>query len=110
MKEEGDEGNELVPAGSCNPVSTRRKPRSASRIQSRNECTRVLLDLHMYGRYIAHDDVTLIYMDDALHRFRTVKYDFLLGRAGRKEKAKAIPLRMELVKKRKVDKETNAAT
>jgi len=33
---EGDEGNEPVPAWSCNPVSARWKPRSASHIQLRN--------------------------------------------------------------------------
>jgi len=33
---EGDEGNESVPVWSCNPDSMRRKPRSASRIQSHN--------------------------------------------------------------------------
>jgi len=36
MEWEGDERNEPVPAWSCNPVSTSRKPRSASRIQSHN--------------------------------------------------------------------------
>jgi len=36
MEGEGDEGNEPVPACSCNPVSMRRKPRSSWHIQSRN--------------------------------------------------------------------------
>ena len=36
MQWEGDEGNELVPAWSCNPVSTRRKARPASHIHLRN--------------------------------------------------------------------------
>jgi hypothetical protein len=36
MEWEGDERNEPVHATRCNSVSTRRKPRSASRIQSRN--------------------------------------------------------------------------
>jgi len=36
MEWEGDERNEQVLAWSCNPVSMRRKPRSASHIQSRN--------------------------------------------------------------------------
>jgi hypothetical protein len=35
---------------------------------------------------------------------------FLLGRAGKKAKAKANALRTELMKKRKVDGETNAET
>jgi len=36
MEWKGDEGNEQVLAWSCNPVSTRRKPRLASHIQSHN--------------------------------------------------------------------------
>ena len=47
---------------------------------------------------------------DALHCFHTCKDVFLLGWAGKKAKAKANALRTELVKKRKVDKETNAET
>ena len=49
-------------------------------------------------------------MQDTLHRFHTLKDIFLLGRAGKKAKAKANALRTELVKKRKVDEETNAET
>jgi hypothetical protein len=49
-------------------------------------------------------------MEDALHRFHTFKDVFLLGQAGKKAKAKANALRTELVKKRKVDEETNAET
>jgi len=49
-------------------------------------------------------------MEDALHRFHTYKDVFLFGRAGKEGKAKANALRTELVKKRKVDKETNAET
>jgi len=74
------------------------------------ECTRALLEFYMYARYKSHDDATLSYMEDSLHRFHTFKDVFLLGRAGKKEKAKANALRMELVKKRKVDEETNAET
>jgi hypothetical protein len=47
-------------------------------------------------------------MEDALRHFPTFKDVFLLGQAGQKAKTKANALRMELVKKRKVDKETNA--
>jgi hypothetical protein len=47
-------------------------------------------------------------MEDALRRFQTFKDVFLLGRASKKAKAQANTLRMELVKKRVVDKETNA--
>jgi hypothetical protein len=49
-------------------------------------------------------------MEDALHRFHTFKDVFLLLRAGKKAQAKANALRTELVKKRKVDYETNAET
>jgi len=49
-------------------------------------------------------------MEDALHRFHTFNNVFLLRRAGKKVKAKANTLRTELVKKRKVDEETNAET
>jgi hypothetical protein len=47
-------------------------------------------------------------MEDALHRFHTFNDVFLLGRAGKKGKAKANALIMESVKKRKVDEEKNA--
>jgi len=49
-------------------------------------------------------------MEDTLHRFHTFKDVFLLGQSGKKAKANANALRMELVKKRKVDEETNAGT
>ena len=64
----------------------------------------------MYARYKSHDDATLNNMEDALDRFDTFKDVFLLGRAGQVAKAKANALRTELVKKQKVDKETNAET
>jgi len=74
------------------------------------ECTRALLEFYRYARYISHDDATSSYMEDALHCFHTFKDVFLLGRAGKKAKAKANALGTELVKKRKVDEETNAET
>jgi len=74
------------------------------------ECTRALLEFYIYARYKSHDDTTLSYMEDALCRFHTFKDVFLLGRAGKKAKAKANALRTELVKNRKVDEETNAQT
>jgi hypothetical protein len=61
----------------------------------------------MYARYLSHNDSTLSYMGEALHCFHTFKDVFLLGRAGTKAKAKDNALRTELVKKRKVDEETN---
>jgi len=64
----------------------------------------------MYAQYKSHDDATLSYMEDAMHRFHIFKDVFLLGRAGNKVKAKAIALRTELVKKRKVDEEIDAKT
>jgi len=72
------------------------------------ECTRALLEFYMYAPYISHDDATLSYMEDALHRFHSFKDVFLLGQAGKKAKAKGNALRTELMKKRKVDEETNA--
>jgi len=73
-------------------------------------CTRALLEFCMYAQYKSHDDATLSYMEDALHCFHTFKDGFLLGRAGKQAKAKANALRTELIKKRKVDEETNAGT
>jgi hypothetical protein len=64
----------------------------------------------MYAQYTSHGDATLSYMEDALHSFHTFTDSLLLGRAAKKAKAKANALRTELVKKRKVDKETNAET
>jgi len=64
----------------------------------------------MYAQHKSHNDSTLSYMEDALRHFHTFKDVFLIGRAGKKAKAKANALRMELVKKRKVDEETNAET
>jgi len=49
-------------------------------------------------------------MEDTLHRVHTFKDVFLLGRAGKKAKAKANALRTELGKKWKVDEEPNAET
>jgi hypothetical protein len=49
-------------------------------------------------------------MEEAFHRFQTFNDVFLLGRAAKKAKAKANALSTELVKKRKVDEETNAET
>jgi hypothetical protein len=64
----------------------------------------------MPARDISHNDTTLSYTEDALHRFHTFEDVFLLGRAGQKAKAKANALRTELVKKRKVDEKRNAET
>jgi len=74
------------------------------------ECTWALLEFYMYAPYKSHDDATLSYMEDALRRFHTLNNVSLLGRAGKTAKAKANALRTELVKKRKVDKETNTET
>jgi hypothetical protein len=74
------------------------------------EWTPALLEFYMYARYKSHDDATLSYMEDTLHCFHTFKDVFLLGRAGKMVKAKANGLRTELVKKRKVDEESNAET
>jgi len=74
------------------------------------ECAQALLEFYMYGRYKSHDDATLSYMEDALHRFHTFKEGFSLRGDSKKAKAKANAQRTELVKKRKVDEETNAET
>jgi len=63
------------------------------------ECTRPLLEFNIYAQYKSHDDATLSYLEDALHRFHTFKDVFLLGRASKKAKIKANPLRTELVKR-----------
>ena len=73
-------------------------------------CTRALLEIYMFAQYKSHDDGTLSYMEDASHRVHTFKDVSLLERAGKKAKAKANPLRTELVKKRKKDEKTNAET
>ena len=49
-------------------------------------------------------------MEHALRCFHSFNDVFLLWQAGKQSKAKANALRMELVKKRKVDNETNAET
>jgi hypothetical protein len=72
------------------------------------EFTRALFEFYMDARYMSLNDATLSYIQDALHRVNTFKDVFLLGREGRKGKARANALRTELVKKRNVDEETNA--
>jgi hypothetical protein len=72
-------------------------------------CTQALSECYMYAQQKSHDDATLSYMGDALSQFHTFQDVFLLGRAGKKAKAKSNALRTELVKNRKVDEETNAA-
>jgi hypothetical protein len=47
-------------------------------------------------------------MEDTLHHFQTGSDVILLGRTGKKAKAQGNALRMELVKNRKLDEETNA--
>jgi len=74
------------------------------------ECTQALLEFYMYARYKSHNDVTLSYLEDALRCFHTFKDVFLLRQTSKKPKAKANAPRTQLIKKRKVDKETNAET
>jgi len=62
------------------------------------ECTQGLLEFYMYARYKSHDDATLSYMEDTLHCFHAFKDVCLLGRAGKKPKAKANAPRTELMK------------
>jgi hypothetical protein len=61
--------------------------------------TWALLEIYMYAPYRSHNDATLGYMEDPLRRFDIFKDEFLLGRAGKKVKAKANVLRTELMKK-----------
>jgi len=75
-----------------------------------NECTWALFEFCMYVWYKSHDDVTLSYMEAALRHFYTFKDVFLLRWASRKRKATANALRLKLVKKWKVDEETNTET
>jgi hypothetical protein len=62
----------------------------------------------MYVQYKSHNDATLIYMDNTLSHYRTLKMVFLIWRADHKAKTKANAMRTELVKKQQVDNETNA--
>jgi len=71
------------------------------------ECPRAVLELYMYARYKSYDNATMSCMEDTLHRFHTFKDFYLLGRAGKKAKAKGNALRTKVVKKRKVDNKTN---
>jgi hypothetical protein len=72
------------------------------------ECTRALLEFYMYSRYKSHDEDTISYLEDALRRFHATKDVFLVGRVGKKAKAKATALRSELVKKRKAEEELHS--
>jgi hypothetical protein len=49
-------------------------------------------------------------LEDALHRFHTIKDIVLLGRACKSPTAEANTQRKQLLKKRKVDEETNGDT
>jgi hypothetical protein len=69
-----------------------------------------LLEFYIYAPYESHDDATLSYIEDALHSVHIFKDIFLLGRASKKVKAKANALGTELMKKQKVDEDTNAET
>jgi hypothetical protein len=64
----------------------------------------------MYARYKSHDDATFSYMADSLCCFHTFKDGILLRPARKKAKATANAPRTELVKKQKVDEETNSET
>jgi len=61
-------------------------------------CRWALLEFYMYAQYTSHNDATLSYTEDALRHFHTFKVVFLLGRAGKKAKAKANAVRTELMK------------
>jgi len=83
-------------------------PTQRPKCNDASECTQALLEFYMYAPYKCHDDVALSCIEDFLRRFHTFKDGYLIGRGGTKAKAKANTLRMDHVKKRKVDEETNA--
>jgi len=64
----------------------------------------------MYAQYKSHNDETLSYMEDALNRFHNFNDVSLHGQAGKRAKARANALRMEVVKNQNLDEETNAET
>jgi hypothetical protein len=83
-------------------------PAQRSIFHSAVDCPWAMLEFCMYAQYKSHNNATLSYMEDSLCHSHTFNDIFLLGQAGNKAKAKANALRMDLMKKRKVDKETNA--
>jgi len=74
------------------------------------ECRRALLEFIMYAWYQSHDVATFSYMEHPLGCFHTFKDVLLLGPDGKKTNTKPNTLKMELAKKRQVDKEVNAET
>jgi len=72
--------------------------------------TRALLEFYMYARYTSHNDATVRYLVDHLHRFHTFPDVFQLARDDRKAKAKSNAIKTELVKKQMVDEQTHAET
>jgi hypothetical protein len=72
------------------------------------ECTWASLEFYMYAQFKFHENSTLTYTEDALHRFHTFKDISLHGRTGKKAKANANALRSERMKNPKVNEETNA--
>ena len=64
----------------------------------------------MNAWYKSHDDPTLSYTEDILTRFHAFKDVFSLGRASKTVKIKANALSTEIVKKWKIDEETNDDT
>jgi len=69
-----------------------------------------MLQLYMDAQYKSHDNATLSYMEHPLRRFHTFNDVFLLGESGKKAKANANALRMDLMNKWRIDKETKAET
>jgi len=62
----------------------------------------------MAARYKSHNDATLSFVEDTFCHFHAFKDVFLLGRGSTNAKEKLNSLKIELVNKRKLDKETNA--
>jgi len=79
MEWEGDEGDELVPAWIVTQSLRGGSPPRSPIFNCPIDCTRTLFEFFMYAQYKSHDDATLSYMEDALHRFHTFKDVLLLG-------------------------------
>jgi len=110
MERERDEGNEPVPGWSSNPVYTRQKPHSASRVQSHNWVPKGIIRIpYVCSIWIWRWCIIGLH-GGCLALFSHLQRWFLTLARQQKPKAKTNALRTELVKKGKVDDETYADT
>jgi len=110
MEWEGDEGNELGPAWSCNPVSMRCKLHSASHIQSCKWVHTGIIRILYVCSIQFSQCCNFVLHGGHLASFSHFQRCFLTQASQAKCEPQANTLGTELVKKRKVDKETNAET